>query len=132
MSAVHSNIKGKVFGILLDGEDFYFGLLDDKNKFYVSKALTPITKQAQVLAYIDMMLWNVMKNCNVLPDGDQNSPPQNMSNALSNEYTTFRFEDTVDDVEADKLEGTNYKMTDLVSLRFPNGQVVFKSGNSLQ
>ena len=132
MSAVHSKIKGEVFGILLDGKNFHFGFLDGNNKFWVSRPLSPVTKQAHVLAYIDMMLWNIKNDGNVLPDDDQNSIPQKMSKAVANEYSKFKFEVAANDIEADEVEGTDSGMTDLVSLRFPNGQVVFKSGNWLQ
>ena len=95
MSAVHSNTKGKVLGILFGGEDLHFGILDGDNKLCISRLLTPITKQVHVLAYIDLVLWNVTKDCNILPNGDQNSPPQEMSEVAANEYTTFKFEDLV-------------------------------------
>ncbi|KAL8797288.1 MAG: hypothetical protein Q9195_000442 [Heterodermia aff. obscurata] len=132
MSAVHSKIRGKVFGILLDGRYLHFGLLDSNNKFRVSTPLTPVKKPAHVLAYIDMMLWNVMKDCNTLPNGDQNSPPQKMSIGVASEYNKFKFEDSADDLEADGVERIDYEMVDLVNVRFPRGQVVFKSRSLLQ
>ena len=69
-----------------------------------------------------------MKACNILPDGVQDGPPQKTSKAVVNECTKFKFEDAAENVEANEAEGKNYEMTDVVSLRFPKGQVVFKSG----
>lgn len=55
-----------------------------------------------------------------------------MGEVAANEYTTFKFEDVADHAEADDVDGKDQEMTDLVSLRFSNCQVVFKSRNSLQ
>ena len=83
MSAVHSNTKGKVFG-LLGGEYFHFGFLGGNNKFCGSGLFPAITKQVRVLACINMMLWNVMKDCNILPDDVEDSPLQKTSKAVVN------------------------------------------------
>ena len=37
------------------------------------------------------------------------------------------FEDAADDLEADEAKGKDW-VADLVNLRFPNGQVVFRMG----
>lgn len=68
----------------------------------------------------------VMKECNILPDGYQNSPPQEIGKAMANEHTEFKFENAADDVEEKDQE-----LTDLECFKFPNGQVIFKSGNLL-
>ena len=129
MSAVHSNAGRKVFGILSDGEEFLFALLNDK--FCVSRPFTTAAKRTHILAYIDMALSDVILDCNILAD-DQNTVPREISKAAVNNCSRFNFEDVADDKEADELKKQDCEMIDLVLCCFPNGEVVFRSGNLFQ